>query len=110
MTDNFLALKGLTSRFIPISRFNRGEASQIFEEVSASGSKVVLKNNMPVGVIITPERYDELMELLEDLLLHLEADQRTASASASPIHSEAQVMESLGIRESDLIADDVEIE
>ncbi len=111
MTDNLLTLKGFTNRLIPISRFNRGEAFKIFDEVNKSGVKVVLKNNVPVGVIVQPERYDELMEMLEDLLLYVEADKRMSSTPANNVRSEAEVIASLGISESDLdSSDDVEID
>jgi len=111
MTDNLLAFKGLADILIPITRFNRGEASKIFDEVNKSGVKIVLKNNLPVGVIIQPERYDELMEMLEDLLLYQEADKRMSSTSANTVRSEAEVMASLGISDTDLDnSDDVEID
>ncbi len=111
MTDDLLALKGFSNRLVPISRFNRGEAAAIFDEVNKSGVKVVLKNNVPVGVIVQPERYDELMEMLEDLLLYVEAEKRMSSASAHAVRSEADVMASLGISEAELDGGgDVEID
>ena len=50
---------------IPITRFNRGEASRIFDEVASSGTKIVVKNNRPACVLMSPEQYTELMELKE---------------------------------------------
>jgi hypothetical protein len=46
---------------VPISRFNKGEANKIFEEVKEVGVKIVLKNNQPIGVIMTPEMYESLL-------------------------------------------------
>ena len=46
---------------VPISRFNRGEANKIFDEVKEDGVKIVLKNNQPIGVIMTPEMYESLL-------------------------------------------------
>jgi PHD/YefM family antitoxin component YafN of YafNO toxin-antitoxin module len=51
---------------IPISRFNKGEASKIIDEVTTSGFKIVVKNNAPVCVMLSPQRYRELLEELED--------------------------------------------
>ena len=47
---------------VPISRFNKGEANKIFEEVKKDGVKIVLKNNQPIGVIMTPEMYESLIK------------------------------------------------
>ena len=41
---------------IPITRFNRGEASRIFDEVASSGTKIVVKNNRPACVLMSPEQ------------------------------------------------------
>jgi antitoxin StbD len=111
MTDNLLALKGFANKFVPISRFNRGEAAKIFDEVSQSGVKVVLKNNEPVAVIIEPERYDELMEMLEDFILYMEAEKRLASTDPDKMVSQEDLMDEFGITQAELDAiDDVEIE
>lgn len=49
--------------FVPISRFNKGEAGKIIEEVKNDGIRVIVKNNEPECVIITVEEYDKMMEL-----------------------------------------------
>ena len=51
---------------VPISLFNRCQAGKIFEEVKRFGAKVVMKNNNPECVLLSPEEYIELMEKLED--------------------------------------------
>ncbi|MBW9158004.1 type II toxin-antitoxin system Phd/YefM family antitoxin [Clostridium sp. FP2] len=51
---------------VPISRFNKGEAGKIFDEVKSGGFKIVVKNNVPTCVLITPEKYQELMEKVEE--------------------------------------------
>lgn len=48
--------------FVPISRFNKGEAGKIIEEVKRDGIKVIVKNNAPECVMITVEDYDRLVE------------------------------------------------
>ncbi|HBN86090.1 MAG TPA: prevent-host-death protein, partial [Clostridiales bacterium] len=40
---------------VPISRFNKGEANKIFDEVKQSGFKIVMKNNTPACILISPE-------------------------------------------------------
>ena len=44
-------LKTTMNMFVPISRFNKGEAGKIFKEVAEKGMKIVLKNNEPECVL-----------------------------------------------------------
>ena len=60
MYDALTATKMLYA-FVPISRFNKGEAGKIIEEVKRDGIKVVVKNNAPECVMITVEDYDRLV-------------------------------------------------
>ena len=62
--DNIL-VSNMSSSIVPISRFDKGEASKIFEEVRESGVKVVVKNNKPCAVLISIEKYKEMMETIE---------------------------------------------
>lgn len=61
MYDAITATKMLKA-FVPISRFNKGEAGKIIEEVKQDGIKVIVKNNAPECVMITVEDYDRLVE------------------------------------------------
>ena len=54
---------------VPISSFNKGIAGKIFREVRATGAKVVIKNNVPECVLISPEEYVQLMDELSDARL-----------------------------------------
>ena len=49
---------------IPISLFNRGLAGKIFDEVKRYGAKVVMKNNTPECVLLSPEEYIQLLDNL----------------------------------------------
>ena len=60
MYDALTATKMLKG-FVPISRFNKGEAGKIIEEVKRDGIKIIVKNNAPEFVIITVEDYDRLV-------------------------------------------------
>ena len=57
-----MAANNVLNMLVPISRFNKGEANKIFEEVKRDGFKVVIKNNQPIGVIMAPELYESLLE------------------------------------------------
>jgi len=73
---------------VPISRFNKGEASKIFDEVRMAGSKVVLKNNAPVCVLLSPEKYRALLDELEDRKIYDLAEERLANDSGKYISHE----------------------
>lgn len=53
--------KKMLNSFIPISRFNKGEAGKIIEEVKEDGFKFIVKNNAPECVLITVEYFDYLI-------------------------------------------------
>ncbi|MCL2198637.1 MAG: type II toxin-antitoxin system Phd/YefM family antitoxin [Defluviitaleaceae bacterium] len=93
---------------VPVSRFNKGEAAKIFDEVSRAGIKIAVKNNKPACVLLSPEKYEAIMEELEDLELMMVAEKRLAEDS--PTYSQDEVMQRLGITQSDIdAAEDVEI-
>lgn len=94
-------LNGMKS-IVPITRFNKGEASRIFEEVQVSGPKIVMKNNRPACVLMSPEKYESLMEMLSDYVLQEEAERRLADTGSSETLSHSEVMESLGITQAEL--------
>jgi len=71
-----ISLKNTLDSAIPVSRFNRGEASCIFEEVKEAGCKVVVKNNVPACILLSPERFAELIETIEDYYLLQLAEER----------------------------------
>ena len=70
--------------------------------------KIVLKNNVPVGVLIAPEQYEAMVEMLEDYALYIEAEKRMKNAEGKRPRTHEEVMRSLGISDSDL--DDVEVD
>ena len=61
---------------VPVSRFNNGEASQIFDEVKQVGMRVVVTNNIPTCVILSIEKFEDIVEEMEDLHLSMEATKR----------------------------------
>ena len=61
---------------VPITLFNRGLAGKIFEEVKQQGSKVVMKNNTPECVLLSPEEYLHLMDEVNDAKLAALAAER----------------------------------
>lgn len=101
---------GMMKKIVPITRFNKGEANKIFDEVQSTGTKIVMKNNRPACVLVSPEQYESLIEMLSDYLLLAEADRRMAANSDAENISHEDMMRSLGITQEELDAVDVEIE
>lgn len=87
---------------IPITQFNKGQASRIFDRLRTEKQLVVLKNNAPSAVILSPEEYARLSEIEEDYALLLEATQRLADSTNESTLSFDTVMSNLGISEEDL--------
>ena len=95
---------------IPISRFNKGEANKIFDEVRVSGFKVVVKNNTPTCVLLTPEMFKEMTDLIDDQYLIKLAEERLRTNNPST-HSFEEVLAKDGHTIMDIEAmEDVEIE
>ena len=60
-----MSVMGIMNSIVPITRFNKGEANRIFDEVESSGTKIVMKNNRPACILMSPGRYEALMEMIE---------------------------------------------
>ncbi len=87
---------------VSISRFNRGQAGKVFQEVNESGFKVVFKNNRPECVLLSPQAFEEIKETLEDYRLLIEAEERLKNASETDFLTADEAMKVLGIAEADL--------
>ena len=86
---------------VSITQFNKGQASRIFDRLHTEKQLIVLKNNVPSAVIISPEEYIRLSEIAEDYALLLQAQERLASSDGHTT-SFAEIMEENGITATDL--------
>lgn len=86
---------------ISISQFNRGLAGKIFEEVKRCGAKVVMKNNSPECVLLSPEEYIRLLDEVNDARLLATATQRMAQFNPAATVSQEQVDAEFGFNRSD---------
>lgn len=101
-------MTNVLSAIISITRFDKGEADKIFSEVKKSGTQVVIKNDVPECILMSPQNYQKIMEELENALLFAEAERRL-SENISPI-SHSDIMKKYGVSESELKITDVELE
>lgn len=105
-----MSVMSVMRSIVPITRFNKGEANRIFDEVESGGTKVVMKNNRPACVLMSPGKYESLMEMLADYLMQEEAEVRMAKYDPDESLSQEEVMASLGISPEELNDVDVDIE
>lgn len=53
----------MINHIVPITQFNKGKASQLFSRVNRRETLLVIKNNSPVAVILSPEEYELLRKI-----------------------------------------------
>ena len=88
---------------VPITQFNHAQASRIFDRLHTENQLIVLKNNQPAAIILSPSEFQRLSEIEEDYTLLLEATRRLKEDSSSTTSRE-EVMSELNISEADLAA------
>lgn len=87
---------------ISISLFNRGLAGKIFADVKRTGAKVVMKNNVPEVVLMSPDEYVRLMDEVNDARLLTIATERMAHFNPATTISQEEMNRRLGITDADL--------
>ena len=87
---------------VSISQFNRGLAGKIFSDVKQTGPKVVMKNNEAEVVLLSPDQYVELMDLLNDYELLAIAAERLEHFNPVSLISEEEMDRRLNISREDL--------
>lgn len=101
----------LLDNLVPTSAFSQGKAARFFEKVEDGSPIVVLKNNAPYRIVITPSDYRRMTELEEDLALMSVAMERLEANAGRPGIPAAEVYTKLGIDMAEIEAmDDVELE
>ena len=107
---DIMAPKRTIDALVPITRFNSGETEKIFDEVKESGYKVVVKDNTPTCVLITPERYEKMMEMIIDQYLYELAEERERNGTGKT-YTFDEVLAKDGLTLADIDAmEDVELE
>lgn len=53
----------LFSHIVSITQFNKGKASQLFARANNGETLLVIKNNTPVAVVLSPEEYEMLRKI-----------------------------------------------
>ena len=96
---------------VSISQFSKGQATKVFDRLHEESQLIVLKNNIPAAVLLSPEEFSRLAEIEENYHLLLLAQERLANNNLDNAIPEADVISSLGITEGEIdAAEDVEFE
>ncbi len=63
-----MALAEFTEKLVSVSDFSQGKAGKIFSDVAENDSEyIVLKNNQPTAVLMSPAQYREIQRKLAQL-------------------------------------------
>ena len=55
--------KNILNNLVSITMFNQGQASKNFSRLHDEKQIVVLKNNVPTAILLSPDEYDRLLNL-----------------------------------------------
>ena len=99
----------MVNKMIPISQFNKGQASKIFERLNKEKFLVVLKNNQASAIILSPAEYSRLSEIEEDYRLLIEANKRINDNNSTYVSYE-DALKTLSVDPFELkVAEEVDI-
>lgn len=105
--DTSNILKSLVS----ITQFNKGQAAKIFDRLKTERRIIVLKNNAPSAILLSPDEYLRLLEIEEDSYLLNLAEQRLADYKTGDGIPYEKALVQMGLTHEDIEnAEDVEIE
>ncbi|MBQ6334808.1 MAG: hypothetical protein IJI46_07070 [Erysipelotrichaceae bacterium] len=92
---------------VSFSEFNRGQAGKIFKNVKQTRAKLVMKNNVPECVLISPEDYKQIVDDYNDLLLLLDAIERISNADPKEMYTQEEAVKMFGLTRERLEDDEV---
>lgn len=100
-------LKSLVS----ITQFNKGQAAKIFDRLKTERRIIVLKNNVPSAIILSPDEYLRLLEIEEDSYLLNLAEQRLGDYKPGDGIPYEKALAQAGLTREDIEnAEDVDLE
>lgn len=102
-------VEAVLTNTISITTFETGSAVEIFREVKNSGAKVVIHNNEPECVLLSPTEYLCLIEEVQKSRLLAESKESPVVFDLSMTISEEEMLEKLGITQEELDEMDEEI-
>lgn len=95
------SIRSAIENTISISLFNRGLAGKIFDDVKNNGAKVVMKNNTPECVLLSPQEYIRLLDEANDAKLLSAATERMSHFDPNTLITQEQMDQELGFTPAD---------
>jgi PHD/YefM family antitoxin component YafN of YafNO toxin-antitoxin module len=89
----------LLKQYVPISLFNKGKASQVFEDLIKLRKMVVMKNNKPAAVMLSIDEYERIISR-RSLAYEIDADAMDPAIKKMQKAMEG-VAEEVGIKNDD---------
>ena len=106
-----MAMTNILNSLISITQFNKGQATKIFDRLKTERRLIVLKNNTPSAVILSPEEFERISEIEENYNLLLKANERLTKDNLERAVAETEVLYKVGVSKEDIDnIEDVEIE
>ena len=106
-----MAMTNILNSLVSITQFNKGQATKIFDRLKKEKRLVVLKNNTPSAVILSPEEFERISKIEENYNLLLKANERLTKNNLEKAVAETEVLYQVGVcKEDSDNAEDVEIE
>ena len=102
MSRGISKVNEIMNSLVPVTQFNRGQASRIFDRIQSEKCLIVLKNNQPEAVILSPKEYERLSEIEEDYYLLSEAVDRMDKNESKPSLSDEEMRKEFGITEDEI--------
>ena len=100
----------LIENIVPTSAFNRGKSAQCFERVADGAPIIVMKNNAPYRVVVTPDDFVRLSEVEEDNALLVMSLSRLEANVGKPAVPAEDAYRELGVNPDEIDAmEDVEL-
>ncbi len=101
----------LLKSLVSITQFNKGQASKIFDRLKTERRIVVLKNNAPSAIILSPDEYLRLLEIEEDSILLNLVEQRLAGYNPGDGIMYDEALLKMGLTQEEIEnAEDLELE
>ena len=95
------SIRSAIENTVSISLFNRGLAGKIFDDVKKHGAKVVMKNNTPECVLLSPDEYIRLLDEDNAARLLAAATERMSRFDPATLITQEQVDQEFGFSPSD---------
>ena len=95
---------------VSISLLNKGYAGKIFDDVKSTGTKVVMKNNTPDCVLVSPDSYRAMLDEINELRAVCNALLRFQNVNPMNLIAEEEFRRKINMNADEPLSEGVTIE